>query len=90
MPNVSITIGGKPFPISAETFNLGSYNSSGNSCIGAIAATGSLGGMLLSVMGAFSDAHRNLDTWIMGDVFMRNVYSVFDVGQLRVGFADLA
>ncbi|KAG8217090.1 aspartic peptidase domain-containing protein [Butyriboletus roseoflavus] len=73
MPNVSITIGGKSFPVSAETFNLGSYNSSGNSCIGAVAATGSLG-----------------DIWIVGDVFLRNVYSVFDIGQLRVGFADLA
>lgn len=45
MPNVSITIGGKAFAISADVFNLGSYNSSGNSCVGAIAATGSLGGM---------------------------------------------
>jgi len=73
MPNVSITIEGTSFAISADTFNLGTYDSSGNSCIGAIAGTGSLG-----------------DTWILGDVFLQNVYSVFDVGGLQVGFADLA
>ena len=53
MPDVSITIEGKPFAISAETFNLGSYNSSGNSCIGAITSTGSLGGMSASVIDMF-------------------------------------
>lgn len=27
---------------------------------------------------------------ILGDAFLRNVYAVFDVGQARVGFAELA
>ncbi len=30
------------------------------------------------------------DFWVLGDVFLRNVYSSFDVGKSRVGFADLA
>ncbi|KAI9570735.1 aspartic peptidase domain-containing protein [Boletus coccyginus] len=73
MPDISITIEGRSFAISAEMFNLGPSDSSGDSCIGAIAGTGNLGNI-----------------WLLGDVFLRNVYSVFDIGGLQVGFADLA
>lgn len=43
MPHVSITLGGKTIPLSAESFNLGPVDSSRNTCIGAIQASDSLG-----------------------------------------------
>lgn len=44
MPNVTITLGGKSFEVSAETFNFGTYGSSGNTCLGGIAGNEGLGG----------------------------------------------
>ncbi|KIM63745.1 hypothetical protein SCLCIDRAFT_1213897, partial [Scleroderma citrinum Foug A] len=72
MPIVSITIGGTVFPLSPDTFNLGTYPSGSNQCACAISSTGSLG-----------------KTMLLGDTFLRNVYSVFDVEQTKVGFATL-
>ena len=29
------------------------------------------------------------DFWILGDVFLQNVYSAWDIGNKRIGFAGL-
>jgi cathepsin D len=44
MPNVTITLGGKSFEVSTETFNFGTYGLSGNTCLGGIAGSEGLGG----------------------------------------------
>ncbi|KAG2139040.1 aspartic peptidase domain-containing protein [Suillus clintonianus] len=75
IPNMSITIGGKAFPLSTDTFNKGPTDSSGKICIGGVQGSDSVGDQF---------------QWILGDVFMRNVYTAFDVGNSRIGFAELA
>ncbi|KZV69225.1 acid protease [Peniophora sp. CONT] len=71
-PQVSLTFGGKSFPISLDTFNLGQLEAGSASCVGGV----------MSASG--------LPAFIVGDVFLQNVYTVFDVGNERVGFATLA
>ena len=36
------------------------------------------------------NADCDTDFWILGDVFLQNVYSAWDVGNARIGFATLA
>lgn len=35
------------------------------------------------------DLDRDIDFWIVGDVFLQNVYTAWDVGSNRIGFATL-
>lgn len=73
VPSVSLSFGGRAFPLSNETFNLGAVSTGSSDCIGGI-VSGDVGN----------------SGWIVGDVFLQNVYAQFDFGNTRVGFAALA
>jgi len=73
-PVMSLSFGGRPFYVSTETFSLGYVPGTNN--------TRCVGGIVAS------DVTK--DFWIVGDVFMQNVYSVFDYGNRSVGFALLS
>lgn len=55
--NVALTLGGKKFTISADSFNFGQVSAGSADCVGGIVADDSEG------------------FWILGDVFLRNVYT---------------
>ncbi|CCO36372.1 hypothetical protein BN14_10506 [Rhizoctonia solani AG-1 IB] len=73
-PSVSFTFSGRDFPISPADFNLGAANKTEMACVGAIVG---------------ADNVPN-NAWVVGDTFMKNVYTVFDEANARVGFATPA
>ncbi|KAI0688123.1 acid protease [Cytidiella melzeri] len=72
--SVGFSWGGKTWTVSAKNFNLGSAGSSGQ-CVGAIAG---------------QDIGLGESTWLLGDSFMKNVYTAFSFDEDAVGFAALA
>jgi len=75
VPSISFSWGGKNWAISAANFNLGSTQDGSSNCVGALAAQ-DLG---------FGD-----NVWLLGDSFMKNVYSTFSLDKNAVVFAALA
>ncbi|CAE6444159.1 unnamed protein product [Rhizoctonia solani] len=73
-PNVAFNFNGASFAMSSSSLTIGTTDSSGSTCVGAIVATDSVPD----------------NAWIVGDAFMTNVYSVFDEVHSQVGFANLA
>ncbi|KAF8492841.1 acid protease [Russula emetica] len=71
---ISVYVGGKEIRISPDTFNLGPISNGSEICLA----------------GAASDEELIGEFWILGDVFLRNTYTAWDVGNGRIGFADLA
>ncbi|KAJ6562303.1 acid protease [Mycena capillaripes] len=75
-PRIVFNWGGSDWAISAANLNLGLTKKGSTKCVGAIVG---------------QDLGLNDDQlWVLGDSFMKNVYTVFDFGQNAVGFASLA
>ncbi|GHJ88430.1 hypothetical protein NliqN6_4832 [Naganishia liquefaciens] len=74
---ISLTFGGKSWSIPYSAFTAQGYVGNKGStqyCLASLIASDSMG------LGS---------TWLVGDAFLSNVYSVYDVAQNRVGFAAL-
>ncbi|XP_004494509.1 aspartic proteinase [Cicer arietinum] len=76
MPNISFTIGDKPFVLTPEQYVLRTGEGITEVC--------------LSAFIAFDIPPPKGPLWILGDVFMRAYHTVFDYGNLQVGFAEAA
>jgi cathepsin D len=79
--NVSMAFGGSLWPISPADMNLGSVTKSGSMCIG---------GLFDLTQGSSIEANEGNPSWVVGDTFLKNVYSVFRQDPLSIGFAQLS
>jgi cathepsin D len=79
--SVSLSFGGKSWPINPTDMNLGPYDEKDTkNCLGGIFDLG----------GGSTTIGSGLPAWIIGDTFLKNVYSVFRADPLSVGFAELS
>ncbi|KZT70932.1 putative aspartic protease [Daedalea quercina L-15889] len=75
VPQVAFSWGGRSWNVSAANFNLGKTSSTSQYCVGALAG---------------QDLGLGSNVWLLGDSYMKNVYSVFSFDQNSVGFATLS
>ena len=87
---LSVFIGGQgsTVTITPATFNLGQIPNSNNLCIAGAASDDTLTGSELAFI-SLTEGRADFGTefWILGDVFLQNVYTAWDFGGGRIGFA---
>ncbi|CDO69168.1 hypothetical protein BN946_scf185042.g70 [Trametes cinnabarina] len=76
---VALAFGGKSWPISSADMNLGRISS--NMCVG---------GIFDLTLGSDVSGGGGNPTWVVGDTFLKNVYTVFRANPAAVGFAQLS
>ncbi|KAF8893581.1 aspartic peptidase domain-containing protein [Infundibulicybe gibba] len=69
--SISLSFGGKLWPIDPTDMNLGRLDDTSPLCLGAIYSTDN-------------------DGWLIGNTFLKNVYSVFRITPPSIGFAQLS
>uniref|UniRef100_A0A8D0GRQ6 Peptidase A1 domain-containing protein n=1 Tax=Sphenodon punctatus TaxID=8508 RepID=A0A8D0GRQ6_SPHPU len=74
MPTISFVISGTSFPLPPSAYVM--ENNSGYCTIG--------------IMPTYLPSQNGQPLWILGDVFLRSYYSVYDVGNSQMGFATAA
>lgn len=74
-PAIAFNWGGQDWEISPENISLGETQSGSGQCVGALAA---------------QDLGLGNGVWLLGDSFMKNVYTAFSFDDSAVGFAKLA
>lgn len=81
---VTISFGGSAWAINSADMNLGSVPSSISGTSSELCAGG------IFDIGNSVGSGSGVPTWIVGDTFLKNVYSVFRANPAAVGFAELA
>jgi len=80
--NISMAFGGKLWPIAPADMNLGpGSGSNSQNC---------LGGIFDLTQGSNIESSQGNPTWVVGDTFLKNVYSVYRQNPLSIGFAQLS
>ena len=82
-----MTFSGVQFQINASTFDLGPSYLRSSTCISGFGSRDGLGEYPTLF---FTIVSRIAGFWIVGTVFLQNVYTTFNLGNNSVGFASLA